>query len=177
MNMRIWIIALTFALSAPAAGQPVLTIQEAGHTWSVNSLEFSPDGTQLASTSRDNSIILWNVATGRQVRRFEGDRFGNHSVAFSPDGAQLASGGYLRVRLWDVATAQELRQFEGHRRDVNSVVFSPDGMQLASGSEDNTVRLWDVATGQELRRFDGHTDRDQFRGVFTGRYASGFWIR
>ena len=160
MNMKFWIIALTFVLSASAAGQSVLTIEEAGHTWYVFSVAFSPDGTQLASTSRDRSIILWNVATGRQVWRLAGLRFVGSSVAFSPDGMRLATiSRDNSILLLDVATGQQVRRFEGHTSTVLSVVFSPDGTQLASGSWDGMIRLWDVATGQEVQRFEGHTSR------------------
>ena len=126
----------SFALSASTAGQSIWTIVETGHTSSVRSVAFSPDGMQLASMSSDSTIRLWDMATGRQIRRFEGHARWGNSVAFSPDGTQLASGvdggGIL---LWDVATGQELRHIGRHRFAITtySVVFSPDGTKLASG--------------------------------------------
>ncbi|MDE2827370.1 MAG: hypothetical protein OXL40_08695 [Bacteroidota bacterium] len=103
--MRYGIVALMFALSVPAAGQTIWTIGETGHASSVNSVVFSPDGTQLVSGSYDDTIRLWDVATGQEVRRFEGHRDWVNSVVFSPDGAQLASGSDDdTIRLWDVAT-------------------------------------------------------------------------
>ncbi len=157
MSMRYGIVALTFALSASATGQSIWTIEEAGHTSVVTSVVFSPDGTQLASGSRDDTIRLWDVAKGQEVRRFEGHTGFVNSVAFSPDGTQLASGSRdSTIRLWGVATGQEVRRFNRHIQGINSVVFSPDGTQLASGSDDHTIRLWDVATEQEVQRFDRH---------------------
>ncbi|MYF40702.1 MAG: hypothetical protein F4221_07630, partial [Rhodothermaceae bacterium] len=153
--MKIWIIAFSFALSPSAAGQLIWTIVETGHTSSVRSVAFSPDGSQLASMSSDNTIRLWNVATGREVRRFEEYRLYGNSVVFSPYGTQLAFGlGGNWILLLDVVTGQELRRFGRHRGSVNSVAFSPDGTQLASGSG-GTIYLWDVAMGQEVRRFHG----------------------
>ncbi|MYF40699.1 MAG: T9SS type A sorting domain-containing protein [Rhodothermaceae bacterium] len=155
--MKYWIVVLTFAVSASAAAQPIWTITETGHTSSVLSVAFSADGTQLVSGSNDNTIRLWDVATGQEFLRFIGHVSAVNSVVFSPDGTQLASGSNdWSLRLWDVATGQQVRRFEGHPGPVNSVVFSPDGTQLASGSDDHTVRLWDVATEEELRRFDRH---------------------
>ena len=97
MNMKYGIVALTFALSVPAAGQRIWTIIETGHTSSIRSVAFSPDGTQLATSSSDNTIRLWNVSSGRELRRFEGRGLKSTSVAFSPDGTQLASWSSRRL--------------------------------------------------------------------------------
>ena len=69
------------------------------------SVRFSPDGRTLASASRDGSIILWDVATGRPVGLpFQGHSGWVMSVAFSPDGRVLASGSTdTTVVLWDMA--------------------------------------------------------------------------
>jgi WD40 repeat protein len=64
---------------------------------------FSPDGRLLASGSEDNTVILWDVETGKQIRTLEGHTGPVQSVAFSPDGRLLASGsGDGTVILWGV---------------------------------------------------------------------------
>jgi uncharacterized protein YjbI with pentapeptide repeats len=115
---------------------------------------WSPDGEWIASGHDDGSIRLWEVTSGREVRRFRGHTSRVTSVAFSPDGRLLASGaGGLSyeedntVWLWDVVEGREQARLRGHTSRVTSVAFSPDGRLLASGAGDNTVRLWDVATG------------------------------
>ena len=129
-----------------------------GHTHSVYSVAFSPNGQTLASGSGDNTLRLWDVNTGTEIKKLIGHTESVYSVAFSPDGQTLASGSWDdTLRLWDVNTGTEIKKLIGHTDSVNSVSFSPDGQAIVSTSVDQTVRLWDVATGthETLTR---HTD-------------------
>ena len=119
-----------------------------GHTRSVRSVVFSPDGTILASGSWDGTIRLWDVAGGQIKTILENPGGSVFSLAFSPDGSILASGSDSTVQLWDVASNQLKLTLEGHTYWVHSVAFSPDGSTLASGSRDGTIRLWDATSGQ-----------------------------
>ncbi|MFL6209452.1 MAG: caspase family protein [Pyrinomonadaceae bacterium] len=122
---------------------------------------FSDDKKWFASGSRDNTVRLWETATGRELQSMDAQIGSITTLAFSPDSHVLASGGYSgAVKLWDVATGKELRRLEGHTEIVNAVAFNPLG-QLASGSNDKTVKLWDVDTGKELRTLAGHAGEVQ----------------
>src|SRR5262245_51448316 len=48
----------------------------------VNSVAFSPNGKTLASGSSGKTICLWDVATGRELRRFEAHPEWVMSIAF-----------------------------------------------------------------------------------------------
>ena len=129
-----------------------------GHSDSVTSVAFSPDGKQVVSGSGDETVRLWDTATGALLQTLEGHTRSVTSVAFSPDGKQVVSGSDDgTVRLWDTATGAPLQTLEGHSEYVTSVAFSPDGKQVVSGSGDGTVRLWDTATGAPLQTLKGHT--------------------
>jgi RNA polymerase sigma factor (sigma-70 family) len=80
----------------------------AGHTDTVTSLAFSPDGKRLASGSKDRSAALWDVVTGKQLFKFEAQH-PVESVAFSPDGRTLVIGHKGQMSELDIRTGQVIR--------------------------------------------------------------------
>ena len=123
-----------------------------GHTNSVWSLAFSPDGKTLASGSLDGSIRLWDVTTWQHKQIPTEDIV--TSVVFSPDGKTLASvsGSWEgTISLWDAATGRHKKTLRGHTDAVNSIAFSSDGTTLASGGMDETLRLWDIPIARDKK--------------------------
>jgi WD40 repeat protein len=126
-----------------------------GHAHSVTGVAFSPDGRTLATTSRDKTAWLWDVASREPIGRpFTSHTHWVTGVAFSPDGRTLATTSRDKTaRLWDV-TSHELigRPFTSHIHWVTGVAFSPDGRTLATASRDRDTRLWDVVGHRQLGR-------------------------
>ena len=101
-----------------------------GHTGWVMAVAFSQDGSQLASASIDQTVRLWDPATGQEVQKLEGHTDGIMAVAFSQDGSQLASAsGDQTVRLWDPATGQEMQKLE-IGRIIDTLSFTNDNKVL-----------------------------------------------
>jgi hypothetical protein len=129
-----------------------------GHTDAVRSLALSPDGKLALSGGQDQTLRLWDIATGRLLRTFEGHDAAINSVAFSPDGTRILSASDDRtVRLWETSTGKELSRLKGHLDRVRAVVFAPNGKRAMSAGQDRTLRWWDLDKGTEIRSFSGHT--------------------
>ncbi len=143
--------------------------RDQGHRSAVTSVAFSPDGKTLATSSRDNDIKLWDVATGRETASFReglGSGWADRScyIAFAPDGQTILSVSEMKVRLRDLRsgkiTATRDLSLGGRGYYIEKLVFSPDCATLAGIGQPMTSRpmgeerppeeggvfLWDVAT-------------------------------
>ena len=123
----------------------------------VNGVAFTPDGRHALTAHGDKLIRLWDLETGKEVRRLAGHEQSVDGLALAPDGRRALSGGQDgTVRLWDVETGREIRKFAGPEQAVRCVALAPDGRRALAGGDDGVVRLWDVETGAALAQFEGH---------------------
>ncbi|WLE97026.1 MAG: trypsin-like peptidase domain-containing protein [Candidatus Electrothrix communis] len=130
-----------------------------GHENIVLSVAFSPDGKTIVSASRDNTLRLWEVATGKEFTVLKGHGDSVVSVAFSPDGKTIVSASADKtVRIWEVKTGRQLTSLLGHEDYVTSAAFSPDGKIIVSASWDKTVRFWEAKTGKQSASLLKHED-------------------
>ncbi len=118
-----------------------------------SSLALLPEGRALTA-GEEGSIVLWNLAGIRELRRYKGHEGAVVAVVPVIDGSQFITSGVDRtVRLWDIASGQELRRFQGHERHVLALAVTKDGARLLTAGVDGTVRLWELATGRLVRTY------------------------
>lgn len=138
--------------------QPLKTFL--GHSNDVHAVAITHDGLNVVSAGDDRHVLVWELTTGTEVRRWRAHDGQIPTVSTSPDGTTVASGSRDdSIRMWDLNNGRLKHELIGHTEDVLSVRFSPDGKSLASASYDGTVRLWDAISGQAIRIFKGHTSR------------------
>jgi RNA polymerase sigma factor (sigma-70 family) len=118
----------------------------------VHALAYSPDGKTIATTGVGRALVLWDAASGKELRVFP-SRGQPRSVAFSPDGKRIATD-HRMGQVWEVATGKLLWERKNVQSVATAVAFSPDGKTLATANSDKAVHLWDTANDKELRRID-----------------------
>jgi WD40 repeat protein/transcriptional regulator with XRE-family HTH domain len=139
----LWALPGAAALAAGSAPAALHAMPLTGPGNAVSGVAFSPDGSELAASSKDQKVWLWKATSGRMVR--DGTLTGAvnwvNTVAFSPDGRSLAGGtSGARVLVWSLATRRVTAQLP-HPQPVTSVTWDGSGRIAAAGA-DGTVSLW-----------------------------------
>jgi WD40 repeat protein len=119
----------------------------AGHTDTVTGVAFSPDGTLLASSSRDHDARVWDAKALKLLKLLQRHTAFVSGVAFSPDGRWLATAGPAKAGIWAVRQSDlpgSFLQFaSGNTTPIASVAFSSRGWELATAARDGSIRVVD----------------------------------
>ncbi|KIK34689.1 hypothetical protein CY34DRAFT_812772 [Suillus luteus UH-Slu-Lm8-n1] len=131
-------------------------IIKAHSNW-ITSLDFSPDGTVLATGSADHTTKLWDTTTWQM----QGDAIQCSSggsircctcVRYSPSGKLLAIATHKDIKILNSGTRECVAEFKGHAQRNYSLAWTPDGTRLLTGGDENdpTIREWDASTWQQV---------------------------
>jgi WD40 repeat protein len=141
---------------------------------------FSADGKQLATGDKVGHIVIWDVASGKEVKTLESPGMytwdprqrihsigGIRALSFSPDGKQLAVGGIghignidhldgpARVEVFDLETGKSTHLFAKtkFKAIVNKLAFHPQGDWLvaAGGAGDGCLFFMDLKQNKVIK--------------------------
>jgi WD40 repeat protein len=136
------------------------TLDLPGHLGIVNSVGFSPNGTQIATASSDESVRLWSVVTGELIHRFC-CHLRATGAAFSRDGRYLASEGQgmdYSANVWDTSTGRTVASLPGAAlygtyQGFLSMAFAADRTRLLTADWQGGGTMWDLTTGKPIRKY------------------------
>jgi pleiotropic regulator 1 len=131
-----------------------------GHTGWVRSVCVDPvTNAWFATGSADQTIKVWDLATGKLKVTLTGHVSAVRAVQVSPRHPLLFSAGEDRMcKSWDLERNAVVRQYHGHLHGIYSLAVHPLVDLLVSGSRDATVKVWDVRTKQCIYTLTGHKD-------------------
>ncbi|MBI4660957.1 MAG: hypothetical protein HY735_19155, partial [Verrucomicrobia bacterium] len=115
---------------------------------------FAPDGKTLLSGSRDQTLKLWEAASGKELRTLAGHKEAVWACAFAPDGKTLLSGSRDQtLKLWEAASGKELHTFD-LGWIPRGIAFSPQQRGLVAVANANgTVTLFDLSREPRLAHY------------------------
>ncbi len=167
MNKRIIFFVFFFSSFVyQLIGQGLETVIQNGHLSVIKTVAYTPDGNFLLTGSRDKTIKLWEVATGREMRTFFGHESTVNDLTVSPDGKTFMSSGADGIAIqWDILTGKLIQSFDQKGKLLTSVALSPDGKLLVTAGYDSKAFLWDIIKGDTLRTFKVNADQGLGYGV------------
>lgn len=130
-------------------------------SFSIQSLDISPNG-QILAVGRDRGdVILWNIPGKKLIRIISGHQSTVTDVQFSPDGNKLLTTSRDRTaRIWFLSESRKLPIIlDDHADWVLAGSFDPTGKMIITGSGDDFIRFWPVAQSDLAGRICDFVDR------------------
>ena len=123
-----------------------------GHSDGVRAVAFSPCGKFLASGGEDNTIKLWSMPDGTNIKSMAAHDGNVNTVICSPDCATLVSASWDKtIKFWNISDCRLERAINAHDSSINCVLTAADGSLIVSASDDTTVKIWDRKSASLLK--------------------------
>ena len=130
-----------------------------GHTGTVSSVCYSPNGSYLVTASLDKTARVWDAYSGELVHTLKGHMQWVNCACFNPTGDRIVTSSIDNTaRIWNAATGNIIHILTGHTGQLLYTCFSPKGDLIVTTSRDNTACVWDSDSGNLLHILKGHTD-------------------
>ena len=144
-------LLISIVFSAFSQNYPLETVLQAGHLKYVTCSDFSPDGKYIVTGSYDNTIKLWNIKNGREIRSFNQHTDKIKTVVFSSDGTKILSASSdNKAIVFDVLTANVIASFSIAKDVLMSAVFSNDGSKVLTMNNRDETQVWGIKTNSLL---------------------------
>ena len=129
-----------------------------GHKVSVDSAQFSADGTRVVTASSDGTAQVWNASDGKRLLTLPHSDY-VWRAQFSSDDARIVTASWDNTaRVWDAISGKPIFILE-HQDRVNDAQFSPDNTRIVTASMDKTARVWNAVDGAPLAILQGHKEQ------------------
>ncbi|WP_201097224.1 hypothetical protein [Thiocystis minor] len=139
--------------SVSAAGGFLVRVLQ-GHSNTANHVVLAGDRLAV-SASEDETLRVWNLATGHCEHVLVGHKGSVNHVALAGNLRAVSASGDGTLRVWNLATGLCERVLEGHSGRVMHVALAAD-QRAVSASDDGTLRVWNLETGHCDRVLRGH---------------------
>lgn len=137
----------------------LVRVFEDAHSDTVYGLDFSADGSLLASAAADKFVKVFDVTSGEHVRSFEGHTHHVMDVSWKGDRTTLASAGADNaIKVWNAETGEQSRTITTYQKQVTSLSFIGMEDEFISCSGDKRVFRHRAANGGTVREFKGSPD-------------------
>jgi WD40 repeat protein len=183
MNKVIPILTVVALLSDALYGQSSLqTVIQKGHELGVTCVAVSADSNYIITGSKDKSLKLWEIETGREVRSFLGHEKTVSSVRFSSDNKFVVSGSYdKKAIVWDITSGSQILTYQSESL-ITDIAIDPQqrffivaGYRLHGGGLDS-AEVIDFKSGKVLKKLSVNADQGRGHGVSVTISRDGKWV-
>lgn len=128
--------------------QRLKAVVQKGHYATIKAVAYTPDGKYLLTGSRDKTIKLWEIASGRELKTYFGHTSTINDLVVSKNGKFfISSGADHTARMWDISSGKLLKTFYGHSLRLTTVDLSSDDKRLITAGYDTEAYIWNISTG------------------------------